>query len=66
MTEKGVSTMSAFLNYEGIKGETSDQNHKDWIDILKCVVNAVKKTLAKIKTIVKVNPLELPAHQHSL
>lgn len=25
--------MSIFLNYEGIKGESSDSNHKDWIDI---------------------------------
>lgn len=25
--------MSIFLNYEGIKGESSDSGHKDWIDI---------------------------------
>jgi len=25
--------MSAFLNYEGVKGESSDPAHKDWIDI---------------------------------
>jgi len=25
--------MSIFMNYEGIKGESSDQGHKDWIDI---------------------------------
>ncbi len=25
--------MSIFMLYEGIKGESSDQNHKDWIDI---------------------------------
>lgn len=25
--------MSIFLNYEGIKGESSDSNHKDWVDI---------------------------------
>ncbi len=25
--------MSVFLNYEGIKGESSDQGHKDWIDV---------------------------------
>lgn len=25
--------MSVFLNYEGIKGESSDSGHKDWIDI---------------------------------
>lgn len=25
--------MSIFMNYEGIKGEASDQRHKDWIDV---------------------------------
>lgn len=25
--------MSIFMNYEGIKGESSDKNHKDWMDI---------------------------------
>lgn len=25
--------MSIFLNYEGIKGESSDSNHKDWVDV---------------------------------
>jgi len=25
--------MSIFLYYEGIKGETSDPDHKDWIDV---------------------------------
>ena len=25
--------MAILLNYEGIKGETSDKNHKDWIDV---------------------------------
>ncbi|NOY71334.1 MAG: type VI secretion system tube protein Hcp [Gammaproteobacteria bacterium] len=25
--------MSIFMNYDGIKGESSDQGHKDWIDI---------------------------------
>ncbi|PCH60066.1 MAG: hypothetical protein COC05_05370 [Gammaproteobacteria bacterium] len=25
--------MSIFMNYEGIKGESSDQGHKDWIDV---------------------------------
>ena len=25
--------MSIFLNYEGIKGESSDSGHKDWIDV---------------------------------
>ena len=25
--------MSVFLNYEGIKGESSDDGHKDWIDV---------------------------------
>jgi len=25
--------MSVFLNYEGIKGESSDSGHKDWIDV---------------------------------
>ncbi|PCH60535.1 MAG: hypothetical protein COC05_04200 [Gammaproteobacteria bacterium] len=25
--------MSIFMNYEGIKGESSDQGHQDWIDI---------------------------------
>lgn len=26
--------MSIFLHYPKIKGETSDKNHKDWIDVL--------------------------------
>ena len=25
--------MSIFVNYEGIKGESSDSNHKDWVDV---------------------------------
>ncbi|MEX0873007.1 MAG: type VI secretion system tube protein Hcp, partial [Aquisalimonadaceae bacterium] len=25
--------MSIFMNYDGIKGESSDSNHKDWMDI---------------------------------
>lgn len=25
--------MSIFMNYEGIKGESSDKNHKQWMDI---------------------------------
>ncbi len=25
--------MSIFMSYEGIKGESSDSNHKDWMDI---------------------------------
>jgi len=25
--------MSIFMKYEGIKGESSDKNHKDWMDI---------------------------------
>lgn len=26
--------MSIFLNYDGVKGETSDTGHKDWIDVI--------------------------------
>lgn len=25
--------MSIFMNYDGIKGESTDKNHKDWMDI---------------------------------
>lgn len=25
--------MSIFMNYEGIKGESTDKNHQDWIDV---------------------------------
>ena len=25
--------MSIFMNYEGLKGESTDKNHKDWIDV---------------------------------
>ncbi|MBI3899945.1 MAG: type VI secretion system tube protein Hcp [Gammaproteobacteria bacterium] len=25
--------MSVFLNYEGIKGESADRGHKEWIDV---------------------------------
>jgi type VI secretion system secreted protein Hcp len=25
--------MSVFMNYEGIQGESSDKNHKGWMDI---------------------------------
>lgn len=25
--------MSIFMNYDGVKGESSDKNHKDWMDI---------------------------------
>lgn len=28
--------MSIFVNYEGIKGESSDANHKDWMDVKSC------------------------------
>ena len=26
--------MAILLNYEGIKGQTSDKNHQDWIDLV--------------------------------
>jgi|GEM_PF-6685883 len=26
--------MAILLNYEGVKGETKDDNHKDWIDLV--------------------------------
>ncbi len=32
--EKEDFVMSTFLQFEGIQGETSDSNHKGWIDLL--------------------------------
>jgi hypothetical protein len=39
LTDESLSTVSAgkfdsFLKLDGIKGETTDKGHKDWIEIL--------------------------------